>query len=270
MLQDQFGRTITYLRVSVTDRCNYRCTYCMPGHHFQLKPYAEILRYEEIEQIVKAAAELGISKVRLTGGEPLVKKRITTLVEKLAQINGLEEITMTTNGSLLTSAMAHDLKRAGLSRINISLDTLDSDRFTTLTRGGRIGDVLAGIEAARQAGLDPIKINMVVFPETGSGEIAGMRRFCEQGGLQLQTIKHFSLNDNKDPGGAVTADRPPKCSSCNRLRVTADGFIKPCLFSGNEIRIDLADIKQSLQEAVAAKPENGRTCLNRTMNQIGG
>jgi cyclic pyranopterin phosphate synthase len=270
MLVDRYGRTITYLRISVTDKCNYRCTYCMPAEGVVLKKYDEILRYEEIEKIVRAAAELGVSKIRLTGGEPLVKKNIIFLVERIAAIAGIAEINMTTNGSLLTPGMAHALKRAGMTRVNISLDTLNEKRFAAITRGGRIADVFQGIFAAKDAGLDPVKINMVIFADTAGGEIDALRDFCGKYGLILQTIKHFSLYDKKDPAGALSADRPPRCKDCNRLRITADGFIKPCLFSSDEIRIDFANIKKSLRQAVLVKPVSGHSCKNRTMCQIGG
>lgn len=254
----------------MTDMCNYRCVYCMPAEGVELKPYDEILRYEEIEKIVRQAAELGITKIRLTGGEPLVKKDLVYLVGLLAAIPGLEEINMTTNGSLLTPEMARNLKGAGLSRINISLDTLDKGKFSQITRGGNLDDVMNGISAARAAGFDPIKINMVIFEDTTAEEIEELRSFCTGHGLVLQTIKQFSLYDTKDPAGAETADRPPKCASCNRLRITSDGYIKPCLFSGDEIKIDLDDIRGSLLRAVEQKPETGRSCKNRLMCQIGG
>ncbi len=270
MLLDSYGRKITYLRISVTDKCNYRCTYCMPEKGIALKSYDEILRYEEMEKIVIAAAELGISKIRLTGGEPLVKKNITYLVERISRIDGLSEINMTTNGSLLKPELARALKRAGLTRINISLDTLDKDKFAKITRGGRIKDVFQGIISARDAGLNPVKINMIIFEDTLDEEIDELRDFCRKNDLTLQTIKHFSLYDKKDPAGALTADRPPKCLECNRLRITADGYIKPCLFSSDEIPINMNDIKQSLRSAALAKPENGYRCYNRTMCQIGG
>ena len=242
----------------------------MPPQGVVLKRYDEILRYEEIEQIVRAGAELGINKIRLTGGEPLVKKNITFLVERIAAIAGIREVSMTTNGSLLTTDLAHDLKRAGMTRVNISLDTLDEKKFAAITRGGRIADVFQGIFAARKAGLDPIKINMVIFADTTGEEIDGLQDFCRKHGFILQTIKHFSLYDRKDPAGALSADRPPRCKDCNRLRITADGFIKPCLFSGDEVRIDLASIKKSFRQAVLLKPEIGLSCRNRTMCQIGG
>jgi len=242
----------------------------MPAEGVALKRYDEILRYEEIEEIVRAAAELGINKIRLTGGEPLVKKNITFLVERIAAIGGITEVSMTTNGSLLTPSLAQALKRAGMARVNISLDTLDEKRFAAITRGGRIADVFQGIFAAREAGLDPIKINMVIFADTTGEEIEALRDFCGKHGLVLQTIKHFSLYDRKDPAGALSADRPPRCKDCNRLRITADGFIKPCLFSSDEVRIDLANIKKSLRQAALLKPESGHSCKNRTMCQIGG
>ena len=157
-----------------------------------------------------------------------------------------------------------------MTRVNISLDTLDAERFAEITRGGRIADVFQGIRAAKEAGLDPIKINMVIFPDTTGAEIDDLRGFCEKNGLILQTIKHFSLYDRKDPAGALSADRPPKCKTCNRLRVTSDGFIKPCLFSSDEIRIDFSNIKKSIRAAVLSKPESGQSCKNRTMCQIGG
>ena len=270
MLVDPFGRKINYLRISITDRCNYRCVYCLPEGGAALKPYAEILRYEEIERIARIAVALGISRIRLTGGEPLVRKNITRLVKKLAAIPGLAELSMSSNGSLLTPRLAGELKRAGLHRINISLDTLDRDRFAGLTRGGNIDAVLSGISAAKAAGLEPVKINMVLMDTTTVKEIETMELFCREQGLRLQTIKHFVLADHKDPQGAINADRPPKCVSCNRLRLTADGYLKPCLFSSHEIKIDCHNISGSIQIAVLAKPENGLMCENRSMRQIGG
>lgn len=270
MLIDPFGRKITYLRISLTDRCNYRCIYCMTEEGVALKPYEDILRYEEIEQIARVGAELGINKIRLTGGEPLVKKNVTHLVECLAAIDGLSEVNMTTNGSLLTFQLARELKQAGLTRVNISLDTLDKVKFARLTRGGNIDDVFRGITAAKDAGLEPIKINMVIFQDTVVEEINALRAFCDRNQLRLQTIKHFSLYDKKDPAGAKFANRPPKCINCNRLRITSDGYIKPCLFSSDEIKINPADIKNSFLTATRAKPESGSSCRNRTMCQIGG
>ena len=270
-LTDRHGRRIHYLRVSVTDRCNYRCVYCMPEEGIPLKSHDDMLSYEEIASIARAAAGLGFDKVRLTGGEPLVRRNIEQLVRMLSGIDRFKDISMTTNGSFLTREKARRLKIAGLSRINISLDTLDESKFTDITRGGEIGDVLAGIDAARAAGLDPVKINMIVSEETVPPEIEAMKRFCEMNGLVLQTIKQFSLynhaNELKYPH---VFDRPQPCGKCNKLRLTADGYLKPCLFSNKEIKLDMENIEGSIRQAVESKPQKGTCCENRIMCQIGG
>jgi cyclic pyranopterin phosphate synthase len=175
---------------------------------------------------------------------------------------------MTTNGSLLAD-MAMKLKRSGLSRVNISIDSLDADRYCRLT-GGDLRQALSGIEAAKKAGLAPIKINMVILDDTSEEKIEKMQTFCDQQGLQLQKIMQFSLYDRADLSSRFKTQRPPKCSQCNRLRLTADGFLKPCLFSDNEVRVDFDNIASSILEAVAKKPENGSSCRNRFMSQIGG
>ena len=270
-LLDPYGRRIRYLRVSVTDRCNHRCIYCMPEEGVPLKAHGDILSYEEIARIADGAAALGFDRVRLTGGEPLVRRRIEDLVSMLAAIEGLDEVSMTTNGSLLTGEKARLLKAAGLSRINISLDTLDPERFRAITRGGDIGAVLAGIDAALEADLRPVKINMIVFEETTRDDIERMRAFCNERGLVLQTIKQFSLYEREeDPANGVSCDRPQPCEMCDKLRLTADGYLKPCLFSDKEISVDLDHIELSLRKAVAAKPQKGTCCSNRLMCQIGG
>ncbi len=272
MLVDPFGRKIDYLRISVTDKCNYRCVYCMPPEGIELKPDHEILGYEDITAVARCAGELGIERIRLTGGEPLVRRGIESLVAMLSSLGCFGEICMTTNGSLLTADKAGRLKDAGLSRVNISLDTLDPQRFGEITRGGRIEDVIAGIDAAIVADLAPVKINMIVFEDTSMEEIALMRRFCEERELELQTIKHFSLygRDIGGEAGELSFDRPPPCETCNRLRLTTDGFLKPCLFSDIEIRADLDDLRRSITRAVSLKPLRGTSCINRKMCQIGG
>lgn len=269
MLTDSFGREITYLRVSITDRCNYRCTYCMPEQGVELKPHSDMLSYEQFIAIVREAAALGVRKVRITGGEPLIKRNVEFLVQEISSIPGIEETCMTTNGSLLTDEKAVALKRAGLSRINISLDTLDAQKFSDITRGGKHEDALRGVDAALKAKLNPVKINMLVFDDTTEDEIQEMRDFCGQRGAVLQTIRHFSLHDRKNSFHPTT-NRPPKCEHCNRIRLTADGFLKPCLFADKELRVDFNDIRGSLLDAVRHKPENGQSCSNRTMSQIGG
>jgi len=269
LLLDKFNRRIDYLRISVTDRCNHRCIYCMPEAPFVHKSHSEILSYEQMESLVKVAAKMGMTKVRLTGGEPLVRRDIEQLVAKLAAIDGIDEVCMTTNGSLLAD-MAAKLKRSGLGRVNISIDSLDADRYRWITRGGDLRQALAGVDAAINAELIPIKINMVILDDTTEKEIEKMKAFCEQKGLQLQKIMQFSLYDRADLSRRFQTERPPKCSQCNRLRLTADGFLKPCLFSDDEIRVNFDDIGGSILEAVAKKPENGSSCRNRLMSQIGG
>ncbi len=271
MLRDKIGREINYLRVSVTDRCNLRCEYCMPPEGIELKSHGEMLSYEEIAEIVRAAAGLGIGKVRLTGGEPLVRKGLSGLVRMMRKIEGLDEISMTTNGILLTLETAVELRDAGLDRLNISLDTLDPVRYRELTRGGDVTDVIRGIEAAQAAGFEGTKINMVVSATESREDVDRMRAFCAREGLVLQTINRFSLvrraGETESPHDF---DRPLPCDRCNRLRLTADGYLKPCLFSDVEIKVDFEDIEGSIMRAVAAKPEEGTSCSERSMRQIGG
>jgi cyclic pyranopterin phosphate synthase len=243
----------------------------MPAEGILLKPHHEILSYESIALIASCAGELGFKKIRLTGGEPLVKRNIESLVEMISLTGKYREITMTTNGALLTVEKAKLLKKNGLTRINISLDTLDPERFTEITRGGAINEVFAGIEAAKGAELFPIKINMILFAKTTPGEINVMRSFCEKNGLTLQMIKHFSLyNRENESNYPHTFDRPQPCEMCNRLRLTADGYFKSCLFSDKETKVDLNNIDQSIREAVKAKSLQGTACVNRMMCQIGG
>ncbi|MBN1984348.1 MAG: radical SAM protein [Chitinivibrionales bacterium] len=268
-LIDPSGRRITYLRISVTDRCNYRCIYCMPQEGIVLKNHGDMLSYEQITAVAREASACGISKIKVTGGEPLVRRDIETLIRKLAAIPGINDLGMTTNGSLLTRQKACDLKKAGLMRVNISLDTLNPNRFATITRGGKLEEVIAGIDAAQEAGLVPVKINMIIFNTTLQDEINAMSEFCAGRGLCLQTISHFTLG-NKEMYASTTTDRPTSCSRCNRLRLTADGCMKPCLFSDTELRVDFKDIRASIVAAVAAKPGVGIACTNRTMSQIGG
>lgn len=266
---DRFNRKIDYLRISVTDRCNYRCIYCMPDKPFVRKDPGDILSYEQIESLTKVAAGMGIRKVRLTGGEPLVRKDVERLVAKLAAIEGIEQVCMTTNGSLL-AAKAEQLKQNGLARLNISIVSLDAERYRRITVGGHLHQVLAGVDVALKVGFTAIKINMVVLDDTTEEDIGRMAAFCRQKGLQLQTIMHFSLYDRADLSRRLRTERPPECSKCNRLRLTADGHLLPCLFSDNQVRVDFGDIAGSLCEATANKPMNGTSCRNRVMSQIGG
>ena len=243
----------------------------MPPEGVELKGHGDMLTYEEIAAVVRAAARLGIGRVRLTGGEPLVRKGLPGLVRMLKEIDGLDEISLTTNGILLTPRVVAELKEAGLGRLNVSLDTLDPERYRTLTRGGDVADVLRGIAAAQAAGFEGTKVNMVVSATGSSDEVDRMRSFCASEGLVLQTINRFSLlkrmSETESPHDF---DRPLPCEKCNRMRLTADGYLKPCLFSDVEIKVDFENIEGSIRKAVEAKPEEGTSCSERSMRQIGG
>ncbi len=264
---DRFNREITYLRISVTDKCNLRCTYCMPEEGIPLKTHDDIMSFEDIVKTAEAAAKTGITKIRLTGGEPTVRKGIVQLVKMLHAVKGITHLAMTTNGVLLDS-LAQPLRDAGLDSVNISLDTLDPERYSRITRIGDISHVLRGIEAARKVAFDKIKINMVVMNDTTDAEIAALKEFCTEKGLVLQMINHYELSREKI--NAYTYDRPPKCSACNRIRLTADGFLKPCLHSNEEIPLRMDDLEGSIKKAILDKPENGEVCTNRSMIEIGG
>jgi GTP 3',8-cyclase len=327
-LTDILGRTITYLRISVTDRCNLRCQYCMPPQGVSSRAHDDILRYEEIERLVQAAAGLGIKKVRLTGGEPLVRKGIVDLTAILARIPGITELTMTTNATLL-ARYAQDLAQAGLQRINISLDTLQAEKYAQITRGGRMEDALAGIAAAEAAGLTPLKINTVVMRGLNDDEIADMAgltlthpwhvRFIELMPLnkEAQTFDARSMRSQEvhaaieaalgplTPVGIARNGSGPAdlyrlegaqgtvgfispvsehfCASCNRLRLTADGRLRLCLLSDQEIDLkpllrggaEITEIQAALQQAIDAKPSGHRLAerilpQGRTMSEIGG
>jgi cyclic pyranopterin phosphate synthase len=263
---DKFNREINYLRISITDKCNLRCIYCMPEEGIQLKPHKDILRYEQIEQIVRQAVELGISKIRLTGGEPLIKRDIENLIEKLAGIKGIREFCLTTNGILLAQK-AKILKQAGLTSVNISLDTLQPEKFKEITRGGNLADVLNGIDAAINEGFK-IKLNMVVLKGKNEDEIDNIRRFCLDKNIKSQLINHFSLRSNKNDENFF--DRPPKCKDCNRIRLLSDGVLKPCLHSEIEYKVNFANIRDSLEKTILSKPERGLSCNSRKMFEIGG
>jgi cyclic pyranopterin phosphate synthase len=328
---DAYNRPISYLRISVTDRCNLRCIYCMPEDGVAWRPHEEILRYEEIETIVQAAADLGISKVRLTGGEPLVRLGIVALVRKIADIDGIDDLAMTTNGILLAH-YAQDLTDAGLHRVNISLDTLDSERFRRITRSGDLEDVLRGIEAARQAELHPIKINTVVMRGLNDDEVVDLAaktleagwwniRFIELmpvgngeliseeweekivtarevrariesalGPLQPARMstgsgpaRYYRLPDGKGTVGFITPISEHFCYRCNRLRLTADGQLRPCLLSDREIDLrtplregaDAEEIKALIVQGINCKPmrhhlDEHLRPQSRTMSEIGG
>jgi GTP 3',8-cyclase len=199
MLIDPHGRPITYLRISVTDRCNFRCVYCMPAEGIVRQSHESIMRYEEIAAVVRVAAEHGVRKIRLTGGEPLVRSDLADLVRMIAAVPGIEDISLTTNGFLL-ERMAPALKEAGLSRINVSLDTLDPGTFSRITRGGSLETVLKGLEAAERLGLAPIKINVVAMRGVNDGELVNMARLSIERGWDVRFIELMPVM-NQQPWG---------------------------------------------------------------------
>jgi cyclic pyranopterin phosphate synthase len=325
-LSDSFQRPINYLRISVTDRCNLRCVYCMPAEGVSLMSHNDILRYEEIYTVARAAAELGIDKLRLTGGEPLVRSGLPKLIQMLAQIEAIDDISLTTNGTLL-GRYAAELKQAGLRRVNVSLDTLKQDKFEFITRqGNNVNQVLEGIEVARAVGLNPVKLNMVVMlginddelvdfaaktiteewhvrfielmPFTGEGTTAPqfvsaseMRQRLEQlGELEpcLPSVgngpaKYFRFPHARGTIGFITPISEHFCFQCNRMRLTADGKLRPCLLSDYEVDvkqplrsgISSAELKELIKQAVANKPlrhrmAEGYVPKQRPFSQVGG
>lgn len=319
---DNFGREINYLRISVTDRCNLRCCYCMPAEGcVNLIPHSEILSFEEILRLTEAAASIGIGKIRLTGGEPLVRHSIVDLIRRMNQIDGINEIDITTNGVLLAD-MAEDLKEAGVRRVNISLDTFDADKYRMITRGGDINRVLKGIEAAERVGLTPIKINCVALKGFNDDEFDDFVNLTREKDLRVRFIElmpighndlggdygfisnqellarfpelepcgpqKFSVADEyRLPGAAgtvgfISALSHHFCAECNKLRLTSDGKIKPCLHSNEEIDVKTVlrngtdeDVRNLLIESVGHKVAHhmlneGAGPIDRDMNKIGG
>lgn len=287
-LKDSFFRVIDYLRISVTDRCNLRCVYCMPSEGVAPFHHDDILSYEEIIRIVRIAAGLGVKKVRLTGGEPLTRKNIAFLVSGIKKISGIEDLSLTTNGMLLRQHAA-TLADAGLDRVNVSIDSFRAERFREITRGGDLETVLCGIEAARKAGLSPVKINMVPvrginddeiedfarmtlgsdcdvrfieFMPSGPEGLWGPEKYISTDEMQeiIQRIaplspvrvrkngpsKYYRLEGAKGVVGFISALTHHFCSECNRLRLTAEGKLRPCLFSETEI-----DLRSSLRSGTA-------------------
>ena len=206
LLVDSYDRTIDYLRVSVTDRCNFRCVYCMPEAGAPVAPKAEILTYEEIERLVRIATELGMSKIRLTGGEPLIRRDIDLLVRKIGALPGLSDFSLTTNGFLLTR-FAQDFAASGVNRINISLDTLRPERFARIARRGNLPDTLAGIDAALAAGLSPLKLNCVVMRGWNEDEVTDFARLTLTRPFDVRFIELMPINWSQgEDGGAGLND----------------------------------------------------------------
>lgn len=264
---DRFERRINYLRVSVTDRCNLRCRYCVPDGDFIMLSHDDILRFDEIVEVVREAVALGVDKVRLTGGEPLVRRDIVHLVGMIARVPGISDLSMTTNG-LNLGKFAALLKDAGLMRVNVSLDTIDPARFSELTAGGDIRQVLTGIDAAVKAGLTPVKLNCVIAGSDPGPDALAVRRYAGERGLQVRFIRKMDLEEGEF--SVVEGGDGGKCVSCNRLRLTANGIIKPCLFSDIGYNVREMGAEEALIAAVWHKPEYGTACSMGHFYNIGG
>ena len=264
---DRFGRTLDYLRVSVTDRCNLRCRYCMPPEGVSALRHEDILSFEEIEQVVREAVAMGVTKVRLTGGEPLIRRGVIELVRILAAIEGINDLAMSSNGTLL-APVADELKGAGLQRVNISLDAIDADHYAEITRGGSVADVLAGIDAAVAAGLLPVKLNCVVTNSSDEPDARDVARFAAEKKLELRFIRRMDLSEGSF--SIVEGGRGGDCPACNRLRLTSNGYIRPCLFSNLRFSVRELGVREALTLAAARKPRMGSACTDTPMCGIGG
>lgn len=266
-MKDAFGRTIDYLRISVTDRCNLRCSYCMPPEGVTALPHESILRYEEILQVARCAVAQGVRKIRLTGGEPLVRRGIADLVAMLGELRGVEDLAMTTNGILLDQ-YATRLARAGLHRVNVSLDAVDPIRFAALTRGGDVRRVMAGIQAARAAGLTPVKLNCVVHDSAAESDAHDVAAFARQENLEVRFIRQMNLAAGRFT--LIEGGSGGDCRRCNRLRLTSDGVLRPCLFSDLGFAVRELGAAEAIRRAVAQKPAAGTVCTTQGMYVIGG
>jgi cyclic pyranopterin phosphate synthase len=264
---DSYNRRINYLRISVTDRCNLRCTYCMPAEGIALIQHSDILSFEEIIEVVDAALAMGVDKIRITGGEPLVRKGIVNLVGLIASKPGVQDLGMTTNGQLLEK-FAQPLKDAGLHRINISLDAMNPERYRQVTRGGEISIVLKGIEASLRAGLSPVKINCVIVKSPSEPDAVEVAEYARKNGLKVRFIRQMDLE--KGEFYIVDGGSGGDCSTCNRLRLTANGMIKPCLFNDMEYNVREHGAYAALQLALGNKPSCGTINRHGEFYNIGG
>jgi len=263
---DSFNRRINYLRISVTDRCNLRCTYCMPAEGIELMPRERILKFTEIAEITRIAVGMGVTKVRITGGEPLVRRRIVELVGMIARIDGVEDFGMTSNAIALP-LFAKPLFDAGLQRLNISLDTVDPQRFRELTRCGELADAIAGIDAAIEAGFDPIKLNCVIEASSGEPDARGVAAFGAERGLPVRFIRKMNLATGEF--WEVEGGDGGKCSICSRLRLSSDGKLFPCLFSDLSYDMREMGIERAIHAALEDKPQSGQRAT-REFNTLGG
>lgn len=266
-MQDPFGRKIDYLRISVTDRCNLRCYYCMTDRCPELLERKELLSYEEIADFARTAVDLGITKIRLTGGEPLMRSGIVYLVSMLRQLDGLDELCMTTNGVLLDKYAA-PLIEAGLDRINVSLDTVDPESYRKKTQGGNLDKALSGIQAALDAGFEHIKLNCVVERSSEERDARTVAAFGEQHGFEVRFIRHMNLAQGEF--WVVDGGTGGQCESCNRIRLSSDGLVRPCLFSDAGFSVRELGAKEAILRAIEHKPESGEKCHTTTFRRIGG
>jgi len=263
---DSFNRRINYLRISVTDRCNLRCNYCMPAEGMQLIPRERILKFTEIAEITRIAVAQGVTKVRITGGEPLVRCHIVELVEMIADIDGIEDFGMTTNAIALPQ-FAQPLRDAGLHRLNISLDTVVPQRYRELTRCGELADATSGIDAAIAAGFNPIKLNCVIEENSDEPDARSVADFGAERGLPVRFIRKMNLATGKF--WQVEGGEGGKCSTCNRLRLSSDGKLYPCLFSDLCYDVRELGVEQAIRCALEGKPRSGRTAT-REFTTLGG
>jgi cyclic pyranopterin phosphate synthase len=266
-LRDEFGREIRYLRVSVTDRCNLNCVYCRPELNHPELPASEILSFEEIYEVVKTAVEMGVDKVRLTGGEPLRRRNVITLVRMIGSLPGIRDYAMTTNGVLL-EGLAKPLRDAGLHRINVSLDAVDPDRYRERTGGGDVRAVLAGIRAARAAGLEPIKLNCVIEESPDEPDAKQVAAFAAENDLTLRYIRKMDIAAGRF--WPVQGGQGGRCGTCSRLRLTCNGMIRPCLFSDLAFSVRELGARRAIERAVEAKPKSGETSRESRLYRIGG
>lgn len=239
----------------------------MPENGIKLLRHQDILTFEEIRDVVKTGITLGINKVRITGGEPLVRKGIAELIKMLSELKGIQDLSMTTNGILLKD-LAIPLANAGLNRVNISLDTVDPVRYKEITRNGGINSVFQGIKAAKDAGLEPIKINCVVFKSKNEPDALKVAQFASDNNLLVRYIHQMNLKTGEF--SVVEGGKGGNCAICNRLRLTADGYIKPCLFADLKYNIRELGIKQAFHLAVSNKPECGSYNLSDEFYNLGG
>lgn len=264
---DRFNRRIDYLRISVTDRCNLRCVYCMPEEGVPLATHDSILSFEEILDVVETAVEMGIVKVRITGGEPLVRRGIVSLVSMLAKTDGVRDLAMTTNGTFLDK-FAKPLKEAGLHRLNVSLDTLVPERYREVTRVGAVWQVLDGIQAAADAGFEGTRLNCVVRESSSEPDAVAVKRFAEARGLEARFIRRMDIE--RGEFWVVEGGTGGNCKTCNRLRLTSDGLVKPCLFSDVAFSYRELGATEAIKRAVEAKPEAGYSGAQNRFYSVGG